>query len=380
MSHGRQGWAAALVLAGSVTAPRAPAAQISATLDAGVSRVEYDGFLPSGAVSVTPALRVDRRSWSLTARGSLLRFESGNQSLQGLVAGAAFTPPLGSWRGEIAATAGASTYRQFPAISHLLGRARIHLIMVDHGGWLGASAGRTSFGTAGNPIAVYSAGAWTRRLPVAIDLSFAHIRVGDTTFTDFEASGRGTRGQVELEGLVGWRGWSRGGGEGAYGEAHATLPLLHRLAFVIGAGRYPSDPTRGSVAGRYFSAGLRVTGLTTRAPARFHFSDPGEATNLGTNGHFAAATLEIRPRRGPACTVVIRAAWARELEIMGDFTDWQPVPLTRMGDGTWEITLAIPAGVHRLNVRLDGGDWSVPRGATLAEDEFGGRVGTIVVP
>lgn len=388
MSRGGRSWAATLALAGALAAPRAPLAQLSATLDVGFSRVEYDGFLPSGAVSLTPAARFDRRSWSLTASGTFLRFESGNRSLQGLIAGSAFTQQSGRLRGEIGATAGASSYRQFPSFSHLLGRARLHFLSVDRGGWIAASAGQTALGASARPVTVYAAGAWTRRFPVTVDLSVAHTRVGDTAFTDFEAAGRWTRGVVELAAWVGTRGWSRGGGQGLYGEGTASVPLLERLALVLGAGRYPTDPPRGSVAGRYLSAGLRATGLTVPPRARirtstqlFRRSDAsGESAMLGTDGHLTAAALEVRSGCSAACVVVIRAAWAQTVEIMGDFTDWQPIPLTRKRGGVWEVKLAIPPGIHRLNVRLDGGDWTVPRGATFTEDEFGGRVGTVVVP
>jgi hypothetical protein len=64
---------------------------------------------------------------------------------------------------------------------------------------------------------------------------------------------------------------------------------------------------------------------------------------------------------------------------MGDFTDWQPVALTHTGAGAWEIRLPLTPGVHRVNVRVDGGAWSVPAGARREESEFGGVVGVVVV-
>ena len=96
-----QWWAGGLALAGAFGAPVAGVAQLTTSLDAGVSRVVYDGFLPSAAVSLTPALRFDRGPWSLMARGTYLRFESGNRSLQGLLSGTAYTPAIGHFRGEV---------------------------------------------------------------------------------------------------------------------------------------------------------------------------------------------------------------------------------------------------------------------------------------
>jgi len=42
--------------------------------------------------------------------------------------------------------------------------------------------------------------------------------------------------------------------------------------------------------------------------------------------------------------------------------------------------LEIPSGMHRIKVRLDGAAWIVPAGATLVEDDFGGKVGLFAVP
>jgi len=59
------------------------AAQTTGTVDVGVSTVRYDGFLRSGAASLTPTLTWERPGSAVTARGTYLRFESGRRSLQG---------------------------------------------------------------------------------------------------------------------------------------------------------------------------------------------------------------------------------------------------------------------------------------------------------
>jgi hypothetical protein len=64
---------------------------------------------------------------------------------------------------------------------------------------------------------------------------------------------------------------------------------------------------------------------------------------------------------------------------MADFTDWVAVPLVRTPAGVWEINLPISGGQHRLNVRLDGGDWVVPTNVARVTDEFGGVVGLVLV-
>src|SRR5439155_360406 len=87
------GAAAPRAAATSVVGVRPSAAQTTAAVDVGVSTVRYDGFLPSAAGSLTPALTWERPGAVVTARGTYLRFESGRRSLQGLIAASLFTPP-----------------------------------------------------------------------------------------------------------------------------------------------------------------------------------------------------------------------------------------------------------------------------------------------
>ena len=71
---------------------------------------------------------------------------------------------------------------------------------------------------------------------------------------------------------------------------------------------------------------------------------------------------------------------ARTVEVMGDFTDWRPVALTLVTPTQWEVQLSVAPGVHRVNVRINGGGWFAPAGTRAEETEFGGVVGVLVVP
>jgi 1,4-alpha-glucan branching enzyme len=75
----------------------------------------------------------------------------------------------------------------------------------------------------------------------------------------------------------------------------------------------------------------------------------------------------------------VRAPGAGRVELVGDFTDWDPLALQRTRGDTWEITLPLASGTHRLNVRVDGGEWGVPPGISAAPDEFGGVVGLLLI-
>ena len=76
----------------------------------------------------------------------------------------------------------------------------------------------------------------------------------------------------------------------------------------------------------------------------------------------------------------LRVPNARRVELMADFTGWTPVPLERASaTGEWCVAVAVPPGVHRVNVRIDDRDWEVPAGLAPVRDEFGGAVGILVV-
>jgi hypothetical protein len=102
------------------------------------------------------------------------------------------------------------------------------------------------------------------------------------------------------------------------------------------------------------------------------------AALASSNGHHAVATASVEPDSAGGI-LVIRATGAQLVEVMGDFTDWEPVTLKQVGE-VWRFPKPLPAGTRRFNVRVDGGAWAVPQGANLEHDDFGGAVGTIAVP
>src|SRR5712691_3623244 len=181
------------------------AAQTTGTVDIGVSSVRYDGFLRSGAASVTPTLTWERPGSAVTARGTYLRFESGRRSLQGLVAASLFTPPSllpHRWRGELSLSAGGSDYADFASFWHATGEARLHYLGADRGAWIGGTGGRTSHGSAPRPVAVAGVGVWARRAQVTLAASATRSFVGDTAYSDVGATIHASRGRFEVDGSL----------------------------------------------------------------------------------------------------------------------------------------------------------------------------------
>jgi hypothetical protein len=78
-------------------------------------------------------------------------------------------------------------------------------------------------------------------------------------------------------------------------------------------------------------------------------------------------------------TIRVHIPDARSVEIMGDFTNWEPRAMTRNGSA-FESTMRVVSGTHRLMLRIDGGEWRPPANTPAVDDDFGGRVGLLVVP
>jgi len=374
----RRALAAAVLGVTCALAPvRASFGQASATLDVGFSEIRYDGFLASSAAAITPGFAWSGRHTAVAARGTYLRFESGNRSLQGSFVGSLISGRWRGWRVEGAADAGASSYADFANFWHAIGEVRL-LRASDHRGlWISGSAGRTSFDKdlPGRPLATGSVAAWTRRRNVVLLVSASRAFVGDTQYSDIGVTARGQRGRWELESAVGARFFSRGAGRGLYGEAAAILPVDGRLAVVFSGGRYPTDPIRGSIAGRFVSAAirLRLRSATASVPAlRLQVDTPHDS--------LTSSTLTVHRDSAGYVRLIVRAPEARLVEIAGDFTEWRPVSLSQLSNETWGIVVPIAPGVHQINLRIDGGTWIAPVGTTRITSDYGDAVGSFVVP
>ena len=94
----------------------------------------------------------------------------------------------------------------------------------------------------------------------------------------------------------------------------------------------------------------------------------------------SAVSLELRSCNCVGVTLAIHAPRAGQVEVAGDFTNWEPVVLSLADSGVWTVELPLSRGTYRFNVRIDGGGWIVPAGVTGLTDEFGGAVGLLRVP
>jgi hypothetical protein len=378
VKSGRPAWAVTAVVACSSAATPRLVAQVKAAVDLGVSTVHYDGFLPSTAAAVSPSIRWAGPRTLLQANGSYLRFASGHKSVQANMAGSIFSAPIGHWTAELSALAGASRYQEFTGFSHALLTARLHVDGARAGAWVGGTSGTTSFVQAQRPVGALTAGGWTRLFSAQWLANATYTRVGDSAYTDIEGAARAIRGRFAVDGSLGARVWSRGGGHGVYGEASGSFAVGPWIGLVLAGGRYPTDPTKGSVAGKYLTLSLRLTALPGRPrPALPVFPRPVIHHSSPGSDDPPAASAELQNDGG----FVIHAAGAHTVEIEGDFTDWQPLALTAGATSAWTLPAPLAPGTYRFSMRIDGGEWFVPAGVTRVADEFGsGMVGLLTVP
>ncbi len=362
-----------------MTAPRPASAQVEATLDAAGAVVKYDGFLSSSAASLTPSVQWRTPRITLAARGTLLAFESGNTSLQGLITAGAFSPALGPFRLEADGEAGASSYSSFAHFSHGLAELRAHLMSERWGLYAGPLVGRlASIGTS-RGLSGVSLGGWAREGAAALELTWTSIALADTVFGDVRGRVRLLTGAFDVEAVAGLRSRSLGGTGSAYADVSGAVRLTPWLALVLSGGNYPSDPVRGTIPGGFFTAGFRLTASSPAAIAVVpQLAARPAPAGAGRPVPLAEARVAVEQIEGVSM-LTVRAA-AERVEVMGDFTDWKPVVLTRSVPGRFVCPTALPPGMLRFNVRLDGGAWGVPLGAVVAADDFGGAVGVLVVP
>ncbi len=360
------------MLIGTSLAAPASSQSARASIDAGAVNMQYADSIDANAVALTPSLWINARRASLNTTGTLSEFSGGGWSAQGSADGSVFTPRAGWFIGEFEGSAGGSTRNDASRTGQLLAITRAHLSSDTRGIWLGAGLGGTWDGVEWRKVRQGEAAAWIQLSNASALVSATPVVVDDSIrYTDAQLSGSLNLPRVDIDASAGFRSGSRlptlGGSAKSWGSASVTGWIASRIALVASAGTYPVDLTQGFPGGRFASLSIRF-GSRRFTPSREHVPVP-RARNV-----FALRTLASGDRQ-----IRIRNPRANTVEIMGDFTDWAPVVLQSEGGEWWSISMPITAGIHEVNVRFNGGEWTVPAGLHRKPDEFGGAVGVLVV-
>jgi hypothetical protein len=365
-------------------APAPAQGQVTLSLDVGAATVAYDEFLRSVVGTVTPQVLLERGRATFLARTAYSRFESGNESIQGTLAGSVLSPAVWKLRGELGATASTTRYKDFSAATDVRAVGRLHLAEATRGSWLGLAAGgvaqKSEFP---DDIVQAELGGWTRAGGSMFTVQVVPTRVGPIKYVDALAGWRWLGPDGDLTVSAGFRaGEDSSAGVNRWAEVNVTAWLSRRVAVVGGVGAFPAEVVRGLPGGRYGSVALRMasrrpTGSDPKLVAQLIL--PYELRGLRRRGTARAEEFVVAAADNGTRDIHVRVPEASRVELMADFTDWTPVALTRERGGRWSLNIFIAPGVHRVNLRVDGGPWLPPPGLTAVQDEFGGAVGLLVV-
>jgi hypothetical protein len=262
--------------------------------------------------------------------------------------------------------------------------ARQHFVTDRGGAWLGGALARTARDGRGGTSAAGNAGVWGRLGFLYGSGSFARQESSD--FALLVASGAQTdpsasryiiddvelvleaRGGPSSVGLswVARRGVSGTDSRVIAVSASGILQLTDRVAFTATAGRQLADPLRGLPQAEVISAAVRVSVGPKPLPVMHRSA-------------IARATVEPRPGGGGDLVVRVFAADTMLIEVAGDFSEWQPLPLERE-EGFWVARVRLPSGSYRVAVRVNLGLWRAPRNLARVRDDYGGEAGIVVIP
>ena len=397
------------------------ASELETRIEAGGAMLSHASTGALGALALTPSIRYATRRFSATASGSAWRL---NDTWALRDAGASiemYTPLVYGVRAEMLAGANRTALDAALHSDQVDAGGRIHYMRQRLGVWLGSGVSRPLRVAAVSNVNVSSGGIWSRlgsttlkgtvtsffftkvvdtlnngtasaastvpmcaaSTPTPVPVEFPSSNVAhslapassacrrESRVTDFEGSVHWQHRLIEVTVAGGQRFGDRldvAADSRQWASARTAIWITNQIAAVAGGGREPAQPTRGLPARSYGSLGLMLA----------YWPIPRGTIPVETPASLVKA-FELRPAGTALQRITARIGGVETVEIMGDFTDWAPIPLVRRGRDLWELLVPMSSGVHQINLRIDGGDWIAPPGVPAIRDGFNGEVGVLVV-
>lgn len=409
--------AVAVTLALCITGEHAvaqSAPEMEVRLQAGSLVSSRSNKLPLDAMAITPSVRYLDSRFSLSGsaqawlNGQSWQLGSSNAEVE------AYQPLLYGLRAEVTATASRVFFDPASQNDQVDAGGRLHFMRQRGGVWLGSGVARPLRASAVSNVNVSSGGAWTRLGPATLRGSITSffftkvfgvdtlreepacaslngtsgtVATSTSTFGSLQSSGTACRHQsrlTDLEASVKWehrllevtmRGGQRFGDSfdatpesRQWGSGSVAVWISEQVAAVAGGGREPAQPTRGLPARSFGSLGLMLA----------YWPIPRGTVPVESPATLVQA-FELRPAGTELQRITARIGGVESVEVMGSFSDWEPMPLTRRGRDTWELLVPMTAGVHQINMRIDHGQWIAPPGMPAVKDGFAGEVGVVVI-
>jgi hypothetical protein len=397
------------------------ASELETRLEAGGAMLTHESSRALGALALTPSIRYATRRFAASASGSAWRLDNAWTLRNAGASLELYTPIVYGLRAEMLAGANRTTFDPTLQSDQVDAGGRIHYLRQRLGVWLGSGVSRPLRVAAASNVNVSSGGIWSRFGSTTLKgtvTSFFFTRVVDTlsagetsTATsvpicapssptsvpvEFSASSvayslnsassacRRESRVTDFEGSVHWQhrllevtvaGGQRFGDaldvasdSRQWASARTAIWLTSQIAAVAAGGREPAQPTRGLPARSFGSLGVMLA----------YWPIPRGTVPVETPASLVKS-FELRPAGTALQRISARIGGVESVEIMGDFTDWAPIPLVRRGRDLWELLVPMSSGIHQINLRIDGGDWIAPPGVPAIRDGFNGEVGVLVV-
>lgn len=372
----------------------ANAQRVESGLDAAAMSLRYGDTTSSRAASITPHVQAEWESGLAEATGTYSEFGSSGRSIEAIFSGSGFIAAKGRAFVEIGGLAGGSAHSAGGKTGELLTDARFHVPLAGAESFVGLGGGRTWDGFESRNLLIAELGASLASGPISGSVTVTPSLLGDSTrYMDAQATASWTHAGVQLSFVGGVRIGDQlselalGTDRHTWAIAGASVPISQTLSIVAGTGTYPINPTQGFPGGRFVSVGLRLSnpwrGLRQRSAAMKSAADaegtPGAIDSAPEKVSSNVPDLAVSRSTPDSITLRISAPGAERVEITGDFTNWDPIALTRNADGSWGGSFGLGRGEYQMNVRVNGGRWTVPRSLMSMVDEFGGTVGLLIV-
>lgn len=397
-------------------------AQFVYTLDASGTLASYADAARSSGFSLAPGMRLELPRSSVAALGNVSLFDNGGWTAQGLLAASVFSRAAHGFRGELAATANGIAYGEGGRSAYMIVQGRAHFGGPSSGVWAGGGVGGTGSHSSGSALVLGDAGAWWRHSGLTLTASIVQSRFrsrdvpllappnaalgpnvpqlfGNTVQTfgyrdrvldDAVVSAHWESRLLDFDASVGARFRTSSEAPLQWASASAAVWVTPSAAIVVRGGRYPESLMQGFPSVRYAELGVRLRSRGSRGAG--WAARPIEMLRRARADRSPSAPVAPSPAHQPpfsveqsgatdAATRVIRvtAPAAQRVELIADFTDWQPVAMTRTTSGVWELAIPVAPGTYRVSIRVDGGVWQAPPGVPPQHDEFGTDTGVIVI-
>ena len=362
------------------------------SIQAGAITVQQPNRTALSAATISLSARRANNHSSLRAAGHVFRTSESSTAAQATLGAELALPRLPSLRLEFSGTATTFGALSSDRGSSREGYVRQHYVRARFGVFGTLGAGTVRRDRVGHHALAWDAGAWTRRGMFTGVLSLRRSFTNDSLLMeasdiflsraarhyavqDLQGTVTAHRSRFEWVASAAWRnGVGATTGHGVALLAAVTTNLTSRFGLVITGGQQLAEPLSGVPAAKVLGASLRMFllgGSSTRVPR--------QAARVSANASPLATRIDRHATGGAAVTVRVQAPSSASVEFAGSFNDWASLPMTRIGD-TFELTVELPRGTHRVAVRVNGGEWKAPTGLARVKDELGGESGIVVVP